>query len=246
MLIPPKYTITSEMIELLGKIEAIRQYLQTLNISSKIKQKIQRVSLLKSSLYSAKIEGNPLTIANYKNSPDKIKKLEIDNILDAVNFIAKLKTKAINQNLIKTIHKIVMNNIHYQTGSFRREMSAIFNQAGIAIYVCPPPNQIPQLINRLIDYTNSPLEKFPLIKAFVAHLLFEKIHPFLDGNGRVGRLIIPLVCQINNYQFNPAVSFEEYLNENKNDYYYYLDIGLKNTNEYLLYMLNAFCTQAKK
>ena len=68
----------------------------------------------------------------------------------------------------------------------------------------------------------------------------------MDGNGRVGRLMIPLVCQVNNYQFNPAVSFEEYLNENKNDYYYYLDIGLKNPSEYLLYMLNAFYYQTEK
>ncbi|PJC33679.1 hypothetical protein CO049_00055 [Candidatus Roizmanbacteria bacterium CG_4_9_14_0_2_um_filter_36_12] len=246
MKIPPRYSVSPEMIELLGKIEAIRQYLKTLNISSEIKQKIQRVSLLKSSLYSAKIEGNPLNLETYKNSHDKIKQLEIDNILNAINFISKLKSKSVNQSLIKTVHKKIVNNIHYQAGAFRREMSAIFNQAGIAIYVCPPPNQIPQLTNRLIDYTNSKDEKFPLIKAFIAHLIFEKIHPFLDGNGRVGRLMIPLVCQINNYQFKPTVSFEEYLNENKNDYYYYLDIGLKNTNDYLIFMLNAFYKQTEK
>lgn len=234
------------MIELLGKIEAIRQYLKTLNISPVINQKIQRISLLKSSLYSAKIEGNPLSIENYKNSPDKIKKLEIYNILDSINFIFKLKIKLINQSLIKNIHKIVMNNIHYQAGLFRREMSAIFNQAGVAIYVCPPHNQIIQLISRLIKYINSKEEKFPLIKAFIAHLMFEKIHPFLDGNGRVGRLMIYFVCQVQNYRFNPPVSFEEYLNETKNDYYYYLDIGLKNTNDYLLFMLKAFYQQAEK
>lgn len=246
MKIPPRYSVTSEMIELLGKIEAIKQYLKTLTISSAINQKIQCVSLLKSSLYSAKIEGNPLSIENYKNSPDKIKKLEIDNILDSIIFISKLKIKSINQSLIKTIHRKILNNIYYQAGSFRREMSAIFNEAGGAIYVCPLPNQITKLINQLINYINSPEEKFPLIKAFITHLLFEKIHPFLDGNGRVGRLMIYLVCQIENYQFNPPVSFEEYLNENKNDYYYYFDIGLKNTNDYLLFMLKAFHQQTEK
>ena len=69
------------MIEILGKIEANRQYLKSLNISSVINQKIQRVSLLKSSLFSAKIEGNPLSFNDYKQSTNNIKKLEISNIL---------------------------------------------------------------------------------------------------------------------------------------------------------------------
>ena len=182
MRIPPIYNITSEMIELLGKIEAIKQYLSTINIPFNIRQKIQRISLLKSSLYSAKIEGNPLTIEDYKDSPNKIKQLEIHNIETAIDYIFKLKLKTIDNLLIKTIHKIVMNNIHYQAGYFRREMSAIFNQVGVAVYVCPPPNQIEPLTSQLANYINSSTEKFPLIKAFITHLVFEKIHPFLDGN----------------------------------------------------------------
>ncbi len=246
MIIPPKYSITQEMIELLGKIEGNRQYLKSLNISSIINQKIQRISLLKSSLFSAKIEGNPLSLDDYKRSTDKIKKLEILNILKSINYISKQKINIINISLIKTIHRLAMNNVHYQAGNFRREMSAIFNQAGVAAYVCPPPEQIMQSINRLTSYINSDEEKFPLIKAFITHLMFEKIHPFLDGNGRVGRLIIYLICKKDHYQFYPNISFEEYLNEHKNDYYYYLDIGLKSTNDYLLFMLKAFYEQTEK
>jgi Fic family protein len=246
MRIPPKYSITSEIIELLGKIEGNRQYLKSLNISPVISQKIQRISLLKSSLFSAKIEGNPLSLDDYKQSSDKIKKLEILNILKSINYISKQKIKIIDISLIKTIHKLTMSDVHYQAGKFRREMSAIFNQAGVAVYVCPLPKQIAQLINQLINYINSEKEKFPLIKAFITHLMFEKIHPFLDGNGRVGRLMIYLICKKDNYQIYPNISFEEYLNENKNDYYYYLDIGLTNTNEYLLFMLKAFCFQTEK
>lgn len=246
MRIPPKYSVTPEMIEFLGKIEANRQYLKSLNISPVINKKIQRISLLKSSLFSAKIEGNPLSLDDYKQSPDKVKKLEILNILKSINYINKQKVKIIDISLIKTIHKLVMSDVHYQAGKLRREMSAIFNQAGVAVYICPPPEQIILSINRLTSYINSDQEQFPLIKAFIAHLLFEKIHPFLDGNGRVGRLIVYLICKKDNYQFYPSISFEEYLNENKNDYYYYLDVGLKNTNDYLLFMLKAFYFQTEK
>jgi len=246
MVIPPKYTITPEMIELLGKIEANRQYFKSLNVSPIINQKIQRISLLKSSFFSAKIEGNPLSLDDYKQSPDKIKKLEISNILKSINYISKQKISIINISLIKNIHKLVMNDVHYQAGKLRREMSAIFNQSGVAVYVCPPPEQIVQSINRLDSYINSEKEKFPLIKAFISHLMFEKIHPFLDGNGRVGRLMIYVICKKSNYEFFPNVSFEEYLNENKNDYYYHLDTGLTHTNDYLLFMLKAFYFQTEK
>lgn len=246
MIIPPKYVITPDMIELLGKIEANKQYLKSLNISPILNQKIQRISLLKSSLFSAKIEGNPLSLDDYKQSPDKVKKLEIYNILKTINYISKKKIYIIDISIIKTIHKLTMNNIHYQAGKFRKEISAIFNQAGIAVYICPPPEQIVQSINRLISYINSEKERFPLIKAFITHLIFEKIHPFLDGNGRVGRLMIYLICKKNNYEFLPNISFEEYLNENKNDYYYHLDTGLTDANDYLIFMLKAFYLQTEK
>jgi len=246
MKIPPKYTITSEMLKYLAKIEATREYLKSLSVPLIINQKIQRVSLLKSSLFSAKIEGNPLSIDDLKDSSEKTKKVEVENILKSINFISKLEARRTDITTIKTLHKMTMENICYPIGRFRQEISAIFNQAGVAVYVCPPPSQIIDLISQLLKYVNSDDEKFPLIKAFIAHLVFEKVHPFLDGNGRVGRLLIYLVCKLNNYVFYPNISFEEYLNEKKNDYYYFLDIGFKKPQEYLLFMLKAFYNQAEK
>lgn len=246
MNIPPNYLVTSEMIELLGKIEAVRHYLRSLHISPIINKKIQRVSLLKSSLFSAKIEGNSLSIDDLHGSSDNKERLEVENILNAIGFVEKSNIDVLDKQSIKTLHNIAMENIHFEAGIFRREMSAIFNQAGVAVYVCPPPNQISELISKLLEYIHSKEERVPLIKAFIVHLLFEKIHPFLDGNGRVGRLLIYLVCKKYRYQFYPHISFEEYLNENKEDYYYYLDTGMRNPNDYLLFMLKAFFNQAEK
>jgi len=244
--IPPIYSITSEMIVLLGKIETTRQYLKSLHVSSKINKKIQRVSLLKSSLFSAKIEGNPLSLNDLNGSPDKRNRMEVDNILKAISYVEKSRFNTLDKESIKILHKKAMNNIHSEAGIFRHEMSAIFNQAGVAICICPPPKQIGELLSELLKYINSKEETFPLVKAFIAHLLFEKIHPFLDGNGRVGRLMINLICKKDHYQFYPNISFEEYLNEHKEDYYYYLDTGMKNLNDYLLFMLNAFFIQSEK
>lgn len=128
-------------------------------------------------------------------------------------------------------------------------MGAIFNKEGRVVYLPPPPEKVPILIDDFFVYINSDKEKFPLINSFIAHLIFERIHPFLDGNGRVGRLLILSVCQAKGFNFNIHIPFEEGLEKNREEYYYQLDQGLKNTNNYLLFMLKIFwraMTELKK
>ena len=245
MKIPPTYQITPEILELIVKIDSYRLFFRDKKIPEEIKNNIQRISLLKTSVFSARIEGNPLTLENVETSKDKQKRIEIFNILEtAENIIRTVKpNQQINIRIIKDTHSLVMKNLSPDNGRFRKEMSAIFNQAGIAIYTTPPPEKITTLLTQLLQYINSNEEKFPLITALISHLIFEKIHPFLDGNGRVGRLLIFAVLKAKNYDSGLFVPFEEYLDTHKSDYYYYLETGLKNTNEYLIFMLTAFLSQ---
>ena len=248
MKIPPPYQITPEILEFVAKIEANRIYFYSFPVLPQAKEKIQRISLLKSSLYSARIEGNPLTLDNVQTSGEKEKKLEVFNILSAIKFIAKQKDvkKELTRKDILNLHKLVLKDLSGDVGRFRREMGAIFNQTGVAVYMSPPPNQISSLLDNLLSYINSDIEKFPIITAFISHLVFEKIHPFIDGNGRVGRLLIIDIMHRKNWHFNLNIVLEEYLDEYKEDYYYYLDIGLKKPEEYLLFMLQAFWQQTEK
>ncbi|MDP3988143.1 MAG: Fic family protein [Candidatus Levybacteria bacterium] len=248
MQIPPSYKINPEILDLISKIEANRIYFSSKEIPFQIKEKIQRVSILKSSLYSARIEGNPLTLEEIDIAPsEEQKKIEIFNILKAVLFIDKnIKAGKISEKEILKLHAIVMADLFSQKGIFRQEMGAIFNSAGIAVYLSPPPKQIPLLLAKLLTYINSESEKFPLVSALIAHLIFEKIHPFIDGNGRVGRLLIFAILKAKNWHFEVNIPFEEYLDQNKSGYYYYLDIGLKEPEEYLIFMLNAFLMQTEK
>lgn len=248
MKIPPSYQITPDILELIAKIEANRIFFSSVPIPPQIKEKIQRISLLKSSLYSARIEGNPLTIENVETSDEKEKKLEVFNILSAIRFIEKETDKKdqVSKKDILNLHRLVMKDLDPAAGYFRTEMGAIFNQAGVAVYMSPPPNQIPPLLDNLLAYINSDTEKFPIITAFISHLVFEKIHPFIDGNGRVGRLLILDIFFRKNWRFNLNVVLEEALDNHKEDYYYYLDIGLKKPQEYLLFMLDAFWRQSEK
>jgi len=245
MKIPPTYQIAPEILELIVKIDSYRLFFKDKKISEEVESNIQRISLLKSSVYSARIEGNPLTLDDVEITRNKQKKIEIYNIFDVVQLLNRTvqPDKKLDLKTIKDIHSQVMKNLTPDTGKFRKEMTAIFNQAGVVIYTTPPPEKISTLLTQLFQYVNSKNEKFPLITAFISHLIFEKIHPFLDGNGRVGRLLIFVILKARNYDFGLFVPFEEYLDTHKSDYYYFLETGLKNTNDYLIFMLKAFLSQ---
>ncbi len=248
MEIPPKYSISQDLLSLITKIEAERLYFSSLNLGGATKENIQRVSLLKSSLFSARIEGNPLKISDFEfgQETEEEKKKEIFNIVNAVKFIDKnIEKSFITKDHILHLHSLVLRNISPDAGRLRTEISAIFNESGVAVYMPPPPTQVLTLLNKLLAYVNSK-EKFPLITAFAAHLVFEKIHPFLDGNGRVGRLLISAILKSKGWDFSFTVPFEEYLDEHKDEYYFHLDQGLKNTNNYLEFMLKAFYRQIQK
>lgn len=248
MKIPPTYKVSGEMLLLITKIEAQRLYFSSLSLSGAIKENIQRISLLKSSLFSARIEGNSLEISDFEfgSESEEEKKKEIFNIVQAINFIDKnIGGNVITNDIILRLHALVLKNTSSDTGRFRTEPSAIFNQAGVAVYMPPPPTQISKLLDDLLAYINSE-EIFSLVTAFVAHLVFEKIHPFLDGNGRVGRLLISAILRSKSWDFTFAVPFEEYLDEHKNEYYFYLSEGLLKTDDYLLFMLEAFYQQIEK
>ena len=249
MKIPPDYEVTSEILDLISKINANLIFLSSLKIPVELKQKIQRISLLKSSLFSARIEGNPLTLELISKSENDLEKnREVFNILKANKFLEKTINNnfKISKKFIYDLHSLVMLGEPGKTKSFRHEMGAIFNQSGVAVYLSPSPTQINGLIDRLINYLNSNQEKFPLICALVSHLVFEKIHPFVDGNGRVGRLLIFSILKAKGYGDGYLISFEKYLDENKSDYYYHLDQGYKNTEDYLVFMLNAFLKESEE
>lgn len=246
MLIPPKYLLNYKISQLLSSIEASREVINTIAIPPEIETNVRRKSILKSSLFSARIEGNTLTLDDLQTGSAKDqKKVEVFNILKAHNLLLTKKSKYMSLKDILDYHRVVMNGLSGNRGTFRTEVSAIFNTAGIAIYMPPPPRQITVLVERLVKFINSQEEPFVPIKACLAHFTFEKIHPFLDGNGRVGRLLLQAVLHRGGYGMKGVLSLEEYLDNHRSLYYKSLGNTKKDVTEYLEFMLEAIAETAK-
>lgn len=243
MLIPPKYTLTPKISELLSQIEVNKEIVDTIAIPLKVEQNIRRKSVLKSSLFSARIEGNNATLDSYpKLSPKDKKRIEVNNILRAINWIIESKTKDITTKEILFLHSQVLKNIEYpeDLGKFRTKHEGIFNSAGMVVYHAPPPNMILDLINKLLNYVNQK-DNEPLtpIKAVLAHYIFEKIHPFTDGSGRVGRLLVYLMLRNEGYGFKGILPFEEKIDLKRDLYYETLSIPEKDVTSYVEFMLEV-------
>lgn len=249
MNIPPKYILTPKISEHLQQIEANRAVIATVTIPPEVEQNIRRQSVLKSSLFSARIEGNPLTLDDLdsKSSTDQ-KKREVFNILKGLQFVHERGARDVTLTIITQLHEYVMADLINKTnrGKFRKEVSAIFNSAGIAVYMPPPPSQINYLMERLVKFMNSDKEPFIPIRASLAHYTFEKIHPFLDGNGRVGRLLFQYILNKSDYGMKGLLTIEEYLDSHRSEYYRALEDSEQDVTGYIEFMLEALADTSEK
>ncbi len=249
MLIPPKYSLTPNIIQLLSSIEGSREVVDAIAVPPAIENNIRRQSSLKTSLYSARIEGNELTLEELSRGPSKTQqKAEVFNTLKALNWMLGRSKKDISEKEILELHEILMKGLIEidNLGKWRQEMSATFNKAGIAIYLHPSPRYIESQIKKLIAFVNSEKEQFIPIRAALAHYIFEKIHPFLDGNGRMGRLLLQRVLAQGGYGMKGLLPIEEYIDNHRLDYYHSLEEPEKDVTDYVLFILNAINETALK
>jgi len=242
MKIPPDYRINPSLLNLLSQIESIRLYAEKKDLHKQITNTLRRNSFLQSSLYSARIEGNQLSEITIMEENTDTETREIVNIMKTLEYIDGVHITKIDHVFIRKLHKMIGVGIFPDKGTYRKEVSGIFNKEGSVVYMPPPPTQIIGLVDILLTYIQNE-NNFPLITAFIVHLVFEKIHPFLDGNGRVGRALIPAVLKCKRY-INPfPVTIEEYLDAHREEYYDSLLTGMRDTEGYLEFMLTAYLKQ---
>ena len=191
----------------------------------------------KEAVVSSQIEGtqsslSDLLLYELKEAPG----VPLDDVAEVSNYVAALEygLKRLKENfplsnrLIREIHKILLSHgrgSDKSPGEFRRSQNWIGGtRPGNAVFVPPPPEKLPEALSALEKFLHDRPGKTPvLIKAALAHVQFETIHPFLDGNGRVGRLLIPLLLCSEGILQEPLLYLSLYFKTRRSEYYDFLN-----------------------
>ncbi len=244
----PTFNNSPQIDNLISSIETNRILINHLPIDPNLENSLLRTSLLKSSLFSARIEGNRLRLeeisASVETNPRNQQQLEIGNLLRATKSLTHIG-KPITLKNIQDLHALCMQNLNSDAGKFRREQTAIFDQFGNVVYLTPHPIDLPKLLGKLTENLNN-FDLHPLVQASLTHYFFEKIHPFVDGNGRVGRLLIKWLLYSREFGMKNLVSFEEYIDSHKSEYYAALNQSGSDATNLTLFLLQGIDTQASK
>ena len=188
----------------------------------------------KEAVLSSQIEGTQSTLSDLMLFELDDLQVPIDDVKEVSSYVAamehgmvRLKDMPLSGRLIREMHEKLMakgRGSEKEPGEFRSSQNWIGGQRpSQAHYVPPPPHEVLRCMGDLDKFINAEDGMPTLIRAALAHVQFESIHPFLDGNGRIGRLIIALLLQQSGKLSRPLLYLSLYLKANRTEYYRLLD-----------------------
>ena len=238
----PPFEITSKIIELISNIsEKIGEITFVKNNSYNVQlRKENRIKTIHSSLA---IENNSLTLEQITaiiegkrvlGNPNEIK--EVKNSIQAYDLLLTLNPY--NEKDLLKAHKLMMQDLVKNSGKYRTDGVGIFDGEKV-VHIAPPAKRISQLMSDLFEWLKTS-ETHPLIKSCVFHYEFEFIHPFQDGNGRMGRLWQTVILKEWKDVF-AWLPVETLIKENQKEYYKVLGVSDSNANstKFIEFMLSV-------
>lgn len=228
--LPPVLGMDEEMIQTLVQATKSLSALDTLSANIPNMNLFVSMYVRKEALLSSQIEGTQATLEDVLDP--LIEKNANQNVADVINYIRateyalnRLNTLPLCNRLIKETHAVLMEGVRGQEkspGEFRTSQNWI-GAAGSTLktarYIPPRPEDMVEAMSDLEKYIHAEDPLDVLIQAALIHYQFETIHPFLDGNGRVGRLLITLFLMERGALQTPALYISFYLKKNRIEYY---------------------------
>jgi Fic family protein len=238
----PPHLSAKDAAELTEPLRAAAAALSTLNLAGELIPSIDwfiYAFLRKEALLSSEIEGTQATLVDVfsfehaeqtgTSSVDDLE--EVSNYVGAMNYaLGELRAKRglpVSIRLLNECHRRLLHGSRgaaKQPGEIRRSQNWIGgSRTGNAAFVPPPPEQVATLLGGLERYIHDEDRLPPLLRVAAIHVQFETIHPYLDGNGRIGRMLIALLLEHWQLLSNPLLYMSAYFREHQSNYYRHLE-----------------------
>ncbi len=242
----PNFIISQKMLKNIGAIEAARQSIENAPLLPYWEKRFQDEALVRTTHYGTHIEGNELSLTQVQKVLDGERIVardrdvqEVINYRNVLDFIDKKTDAKIDEETILDLHKIVIKNVLAPdlAGKYREKEVVIRNSiTGDVAFRPPKAVEVKWQMKEFAVFIQEETEIHPVLKGGIVHYEFVRIHPFLDGNGRVGRALSMLVLYKLGYDIRQFFSLEEHFDRDPDRYYTALQSVEKNNGDQTVWL----------
>ncbi len=229
----PRFTVTDAITSALTAIERARGFLEAATLSDEGVERMGQRALLLEAHYTTHIEGTQLTIEQSERlwAGKAVDDARADDVRELLNYREAFKMvseylasgEPVTEKLIRGIHRLLVEGVRGGAGDpgrYRTIQNYVGNSRTLeVIYTPPPPKKVPPLMRELVDWLSGESAIHPVLVSGIAQFQLVHIHPFVDGNGRISRLLSTLCLYRAGYDFKRLFTLSEFYDRDRGAFY---------------------------